>query len=67
VAKRRIQRNALNRGTAVHMGGARVRFVWACGCHRIETVTSPAGPMSESAVARLVPHLAIQWCDSGAM
>lgn len=54
--KRRIQRNALNRGTAVHLGGARVRFVWACGCKRVETVTSPAGPMSEGAVALLVSN-----------
>lgn len=52
--KRRIQRNALNRGTAVHLGGARVRFIWACGCKRAETMKSPAGEMSESAVAILV-------------
>jgi hypothetical protein len=59
--KRRIQRNALNRGTAVHVGGARVRFVWACGCKRVETINSPAGPLSEGAVARLVRN----WRVSG--
>lgn len=52
--RRSIPRNALNRGTAVHLGGARVRFVWACGCKRVETVKGPAGPLGESAVAQLV-------------
>lgn len=59
---RRIQRNALNRGTAVHLGGARVRFIWACGCKRAETMKSPGGAeMSEATVARLVRY----WRASG--
>lgn len=53
-ARRRVQRNALNRGTAVHISGAKVRFIWACGCKHVETLTSPAGPLSRSIVAKLV-------------
>lgn len=52
--RRSIKRNALTRGTAVHLGGARVRMVWACDCTRVETMKTPAGPMSESAVAKFV-------------
>jgi len=51
---KRITRKAWNRGTAVHLGGARVRFVWPCDCTKVETVKSPAGPMSHEAVATLV-------------
>lgn len=36
-----IKRRALNRGTAVYLGDNRVRFVWACGCTRIERMLSP--------------------------
>lgn len=50
----RVKRNALNRGTAVHLGGARVRFVWPCGCKRVETITSAQGPLSSAMVSRLV-------------
>jgi hypothetical protein len=35
---RRIKRTALNRGTAVHLGGARVRFIWPCGCKHVHTI-----------------------------
>lgn len=51
---RKVQRNALNRGTAVYLGGSLVRFVWPCGCTREEIVTSPAGALPPSGVRRLV-------------
>jgi hypothetical protein len=51
-----LKRNALNRGTAVYLDGARVRFVWACGCTRVETIKSPAGPLSDFAVRLLVSN-----------
>lgn len=38
MGRRRIRRNALNRGSAVWLGGSRVRFLWACGCSRVETM-----------------------------
>jgi hypothetical protein len=49
-----IKRNALNRGTAVYVTGSQVRFVWACGCKKIQTIKSPAGPIGPGMVARLV-------------
>lgn len=51
-----IQRNALSRGTAVHLGGDRVRFIWACGCTKVEAVRSAGPALSESAVQLLVRH-----------
>lgn len=52
-----IKRNALNRGTAVHLGGARVRFVWACGCSQVEAMRRPdKRPEAESTVVLLVRH-----------
>lgn len=51
---KRIRRNALNRGTAVHLGGARVRFIWPCDCMHVEALKSPAGPLTHDATARLV-------------
>lgn len=50
----KIKRKALNRGTAVHVGGSKVRFVWACGCTKVETIQTPAGPMHSDMVSRLV-------------
>ena len=51
VTARHIKRIAWNRGTAVHLGGNEVRFVWPCGCSRIERID---GPVSAGAVAILV-------------
>lgn len=50
----RIKRNALNRGTAVHLGGARVLLIWACGCKHVQTIKGPLGPLSHDMTARLV-------------
>lgn len=58
---RKIKRNALNRGTAVYLGGSRVRFVWACGCTREEVLTSPSGDLNPTMVERLVHN----WRGSG--
>lgn len=52
--RRKMKRNALNRGTAVHLGGSKVRLVWPCGCTRIETMKSPAGPLGAFGTARFV-------------
>jgi len=57
----RRKRNALNRGTAVHLGGSRVQFIWPCGCVKEETVHSPAGALPPDAVRKLVTH----WRDCG--
>lgn len=51
---KRPQRNALNRGTAVHLGNNSVRFVWACMCQRVEKLTAQGRPLSSEAVAQLV-------------
>ena len=59
--RQRIKRNALNRGTAVYLGGSRVRLVWACDCTRVQTIKSPAGPLDAGAVARLVRN----WRNNG--
>lgn len=32
------KRMALNRGTAVYLDGSRVRFIWPCGCTKVETM-----------------------------
>lgn len=48
--RRRVERHALNRGTAVYLEGSRVRFIWACGCKRAETLER----VSPSMAARLV-------------
>ena len=37
----KIKRNALNRGTAVHLGANKVRFVWACGCTKVQLMKAP--------------------------
>lgn len=52
--RKKIKRNALNRGTAAHLSGANVRLIWACGCTRVETLKDPLGPLSESGTALLV-------------
>lgn len=50
-----IKRNALNRGTAVWLGENRVRFVWACGCSRVDRMLYPGErPYNASVVAKLV-------------
>lgn len=59
--RRKIKRNALNRGTAVYLGGSRVRFVWACGCTREEIITSPIGEISHVMTERLV----LNWRKNG--
>lgn len=56
-----IKRKALNRGTAVHLGGPWVRFIWPCGCSKREKVKTPAGDLSASAVALLVRR----WRENG--
>lgn len=53
---RKLKRLALNRGTAVHLGGAKVRYIWPCGCKRTETFKTPIGPLHESGVAQLVKN-----------
>lgn len=54
---RRIERPALNRGTAVHVGGSRVRFVWACGCTKVEDMKDVAGKhATHYGVAAMVRH-----------
>lgn len=58
---RSIVRRALNRGTAVYLGGARVRLIWPCGCSRIETLLDPRGrEFSAETTARTV-----RWWRSG--
>lgn len=53
--KTKIKRNALNRGTAVHLGGNRVKFVWPCGCQRTEKLKTPVRqPYTVGATAQLV-------------
>lgn len=59
--KRKIKRNALNRGTAVHLGGAKVRFIWACGCKHEETLLVGGKPLAGPAAAQLVRH----WRQNG--
>lgn len=45
----------MNRGTAVHLGGNRVKFVWSCGCQRTEKLKTPVGqPYTVNATAQLV-------------
>ena len=50
------QRSALNRGTAVYVGGSRVLFVWPCGCKRTETMTTPIGALGDMGTALLVKN-----------
>jgi hypothetical protein len=45
---RRIKRKALNRGTAMYLGDNRVRFIWACGCCKVERMTNPGGAAMHS-------------------
>jgi len=52
--KRRIQRLALNRGTAVHVSGAKVRYIWPCGCKKTETIKTQLGPVTEQTAKLLV-------------
>ena len=52
--RKKIKRNALNRGTAVYLGGVRVRYVWACGCTKVEDFKPPAGSIAPEMVARMV-------------
>jgi hypothetical protein len=58
---KRPERNALNRGTAVYVGGSRVRFIWPCGCSRVETIKGRKNAAPPDSVARLVPY----WRRSG--
>jgi hypothetical protein len=54
---RKIKPKAWNRGTAVHLGGSRVRFIWPCGCKHSETMKNPdKSLMAESAVAMFVKN-----------
>jgi len=41
--KRKITRNALNRGTAVYLHDSFVRFIWPCGCKKAEEIKNPMG------------------------
>jgi hypothetical protein len=57
----RVKRNALNRGTVVYLDGSRVRFIWPCGCTKVETITASrrkgAPPISaETLRDKLVPY-----------
>lgn len=61
----RVKRNALNRGTAVHLGGSRVRFIWACGCTKVETIRTPVGELDHRAVAGLVKNWRLNGCVLG--
>lgn len=53
---KKIKRNALNRGTAVHLGGAQVLFVWPCDCKKEETIKAGGRPLTGPATAQLVRH-----------
>lgn len=57
-----IRRNALNRGTAVYLGENRVRFVWACGCTKVETLNAPGGAPYSYAITR---KLVSNWRNNG--
>lgn len=59
--RQKPKRNALNRGTAVYLGEARVKFVWPCGCTRKEVIKSPLGPLSAPIVEKMVR----MWRSSG--
>lgn len=52
-----IKRNALNRGTAVYLGENRVRFVWPCGCTRVECLKTLSPAMTE--------RLVLNWRHNG--
>lgn len=50
--RRRVPRNAWNRGTAVHVKGNRVRLVWPCGCTKVEVVKDTTEEMTRFMVKR---------------
>jgi hypothetical protein len=52
----KARRNALNRGTAVYLGGSRVRFIWPCDCSREEIVKAGKNPLQPETLARLVSY-----------
>lgn len=55
--KRKIKPNALNRGTAVYLNDNLVRFIWPCGCTKVEAVTRPGGAtIGAIGTARLVKN-----------
>jgi hypothetical protein len=65
MTERRVKRNALNRGTCVYLGGSSVRFIWACGCTRIETVSTGRGRSKAALAPEAVRKLAHYWRSGG--
>lgn len=61
----KVKRNALNRGTAVYLGGSRVRFVWACDCTRVETIKSGRGRRASVIGPAMVERLVAYWRNTG--
>jgi hypothetical protein len=56
---------AMNRGSCVYLGGSRVRFLWACGCKRAETVKAGVGRRKVVMTPDAVRKLAAYWRSSG--